>query len=388
MKSTIVNKIILFIIFIIIICVLCFVYGICVFFMKKYQYSFFQYKKLFDIHSYPLPPLVSKKIVIITFENRPLLLNKYHNRSFTRYATKYDYKYIFLNQYKSDLPIYWWKIQIVLDYLQTNQDFDYIVWADSDIMVCIDLPIEWIISHTSLPFLVSLDNNDIKNNKNAYNAGFFILKRCDLSIEFLQSCINHFIENSKCKDKNNNYQLNSEWAGICYEQGVMNYFLNSSYQSHCYPIPKTMVRSHNQFVNDVIFMHYTNRFKKEEIALTFSIFLKLEQKKFINIMKFNPSINLDTIYFWNNKSRWKPKSKTSYVILYFTKNIQKKDIFYYLPSYYMTIIVFCQHNNFIGLPLYIFKRYKKLYSTKNLSFDTVVFFLQSYFSSISVEYFY
>lgn len=92
-------------------------------------------------------PIPKKNIGIITLENRNLEMNKYHNQSLQKYANKHGYDYLFYNDYKNDekeLPIYWKKIQIVLDLLK-NHNYDYVMWTDSDVIIKdYDIPIESI----------------------------------------------------------------------------------------------------------------------------------------------------------------------------------------------------------------------------------------------------
>lgn len=322
-------------------------------------FIFFKNRENFipDIYSLHLKP---KKFIIITLENRNLSLNHYHNQVFKDYALKYNYQYIFLNHYESKLPIYWCKFQLLLDYLNNKSlDFDYIVWADSDIMICIDKPLEFIIYPSSdYDLIMSLDYIDKKKNDRLiyYNAGFFILKNSDISRQFLNDCLNYYQQNMYCKDKKNNLILKGMWAGICYEQGVMNVYLNSNiYKKYCYSIPKDQVLNHNKFNENVIFMHYHDRFKKDKISSIFSTFLKFQKKNFINIFFKNSNLNFKNIYFWNILKKFNLKNYHSFIFILFKSF--NKNILIHLPFNFNYYAIHSLTQNFIGISLHHFNTY-------------------------------
>ncbi len=79
-------------------------------------------------------PLNKKnKILFITYDNR--YQEEYvaiHNYNLRKYVDQYDYEYKYYNRCNEN--VYWCKIYMVLDSLNTNQ-YDYVVWMDSDTVI-------------------------------------------------------------------------------------------------------------------------------------------------------------------------------------------------------------------------------------------------------------
>ena len=69
------------------------------------------------------------------------------------------------------------------------------------------------------------EDND---NDNVFNAGVFIVKNCPLGLQFIKECIQYLKIN--CKGTAKKYDLNTEWAGMCYEQGIMNKLIDTKYK--------------------------------------------------------------------------------------------------------------------------------------------------------------
>jgi hypothetical protein len=149
-----------------------------------------------------------------------------HNKNIQEYCNLHNYTYIFKNSYenKLNLPIYWKKIQLVKDLIENN-NFEYVIWMDSDTLI-IDksLKIEDILYNK-----YSIYMGKDMNSKFNLNAGVFIIKNDDIGVSFLNECINVYVNRDSCKDKFGNYALNGEWSKDCYEQGVMNELIKTKY---------------------------------------------------------------------------------------------------------------------------------------------------------------
>lgn len=202
-----------------------------------------------------------KSIAIVTLETRDLTLLYYHNKNIEEYAKKYGYTYIFIKEYenKLKLPIYWQKIQLVLDILQNNTDIEYVIWMDSDTMICHqEIPLEYIIEQDmSKSIYIGLDYP----SNTRYNAGVFIIKNDQIGKQFLIDCINSYISNDKCKEIINGvveYKLNGAWSGECYEQGTMNALLNTTYINHFHSINKAFLMNIALPVIDTFILHMHN----------------------------------------------------------------------------------------------------------------------------------
>lgn len=232
-----------------------------------------------------------KTIAIVTLETRDLTLLYYHNKNVEEYAKKYNYTYIFLKEYENDLalPIYWKKIQLVLDVFQQNKDIEYVIWMDSDTMICHpEIPLEYLIEQDiSKSIYIGLDYP----SDTRYNAGVFIIKNDSIGKGFLIDCINFYISNDKCKqivDGIVEYKLNGNWSGECYEQGTMNVLLNTTYSNHFHSINTAFLMNICLPVTDTFILHMHNGTAnmKETIGYYFKLIYENENISYFNQVTF------------------------------------------------------------------------------------------------------
>lgn len=83
------------------------------------------------------------------------------------------------------------------------------------------------------------------------NAGVFAISNSEIGINFLSECINYI--NKDCL--NINGSLKGKWAGICYEQGVMNILINDKYYPNTTVLTNRIIFNYNVCLNDVFIMH-------------------------------------------------------------------------------------------------------------------------------------
>ena len=192
----------------------------------------------------------TSKIAVVTYENRPLTeLIELHNRNMNEYCNINGYYYYYTSKYDPELklPVYWKKLQLVKDILSSKK-YKYVMWMDTDAFFAplnrtegpsIADPkttIESIInlSPTSSIFIGKDEGQD------TLCSGVFIIKNNGIGNAFVDECINHYINNPYCK-KDGKYTLAGEWAGICYEQGVMNFQIFNKYKKYTYILPEEIV---------------------------------------------------------------------------------------------------------------------------------------------------
>ena len=181
------------------------------------------------------------KVTIVTLETRKLEeLLSIHNESFMKYANYHGYKYIFVDKYESEkkLPVYWQKLEILLDLLKDKNN-DYVMWVDSDTLV----------AHPRVSLSIMLNESDSSifigkdEPNNSFCTGVFIIKNNDVGINFLNDCINTYTNRSQCINNKQEYILVGEWVGECYEQGIMKELINSKYSNDVYNIPQDYVKN-------------------------------------------------------------------------------------------------------------------------------------------------
>jgi hypothetical protein len=170
-----------------------------------------------------------KNIAIVTLETRESNMLSLHNKNVREYCELYGYTYIFRNSYENvlKLPIYWQKLQLVKDILE-NHNFEYVFWFDSDTLIIDDtICLESILDEHSSIYI----GNDFSNNSTLC-AGVFAIKNNHIGLDFIQDCIETYVNNNDCKDNFGNYFLGGDWAGVCYEQGMMNKLIKTKYVNY------------------------------------------------------------------------------------------------------------------------------------------------------------
>ena len=113
------------------------------------------------------------------------------------------------------------------------------------------------------------------------SAGVFFIKNSEIGRSFINECI-YFIENSKkCIIDGKEKGL---WAGICYEQGVMNYLIkkNKKYRNNTYVTKTNIIYNTSSKYNK----YYTD-FSKYYILHLAGTSADVRAKTFRDILTFN-----------------------------------------------------------------------------------------------------
>ena len=191
-----------------------------------------------------------QKILIITRENRNHTFVTEHDINIEKYCRRHDYTYKRIRTECSNLPIYWCKIQDLLNHIS---GYDYVVWLDSDTHINhMDRPLESIIRKD---ITIGQDHH-----QKVYNAGFFVVKNSKVGRQFLQDCLQYFEDHrDSCVDKNG--RLLGKWSGVCYEQGVMNILLKSKYKNN---VHVTRDVSNSIYCNDSVMITHLFRSSPEQ----------------------------------------------------------------------------------------------------------------------------
>jgi hypothetical protein len=171
------------------------------------------------------------KILIITAEDRNEPFIKYHDNNFNKYANMHGYTYLRLsNCPKEESSTYWCKIHLLKKYLDT--DYDYIMWCDSDTIITdYNKRLETYIHSFRKNIIIGQDCKIIDSFIDI-NAGVFIIKNNEVGKSFINDCLKTLKDRPDCIVNN---KEQGQWAGICYEQGIMNELYRSDkYNSEIY----------------------------------------------------------------------------------------------------------------------------------------------------------
>jgi hypothetical protein len=197
------------------------------------------------------PSQRKNKISIITFDNRadlPYVIT--HNENLYNYSKKWGYDYKFYDSCSNN--VYWCKIHMVLDELK-NGKYDYVMWMDSDTYIFnTNINLSEILNSYSSDIFVGSDNH---KSYDLINAGVFIIKNSLRGIQFLQECIDSLNPECTTIDSKKGITLKGNWAGTCYEQGVMNILIADKYYKNTTVLPNNIIYNFGKCNKDTFIMH-------------------------------------------------------------------------------------------------------------------------------------
>jgi len=144
------------------------------------------------------------------------------------------------------------------------------MWADSDTIIPdSSKSLDSFISTIGEPDIIMATYDSILPFDNAFCAGLFLIKNSDIGKSFINDCL------SKIKSKKGciiNGKEQGLWAGICYEQGIMNLLIREKYKDYTYiddkyllNLPYSMGKKYNKDP-DAIVVHlagYPNDAREE-----------------------------------------------------------------------------------------------------------------------------
>ena len=169
----------------------------------------------------------NRNILVITAEDRNSKFIEYHDINCEKYCKKNGYTYLRFDKCEN-VNVYWCKIHKVKEYLK---DYDYVLWLDSDTVFTDNTPIDYYISLIGEPDIIISKDIGKDTHKNILNAGVFLIKNTLIGKNFIDDCLKEIDSKPWCIVNN---KLQGNWAGECYEQGVMNYLLKGKYQKDYY----------------------------------------------------------------------------------------------------------------------------------------------------------
>lgn len=225
------------------------------------------------------------KYLLVTIENRKLDLLPHHNANLRQYAKIHGYTYKFYDQYPSSYAVFWQKLEVMLLELETG-NWDYVVWLDSDTYIN--------KVYTSLDVITYQDPNKhiyigLDCNAPVYCAGFFIVRNSDLGRQFLKDCFANYESNPMCRSSTGELTLNGKWAGPCYEQGVMNTLLRSTYAPALGILDSSVVLNSNNCTREPFVCHFWG--DKAAAAACFKSLQKGRPNKFKYLIILTCTVN-------------------------------------------------------------------------------------------------
>jgi hypothetical protein len=195
------------------------------------------------------------KVLIISFDNRSeseLKYLKFHKENISKYCKQWkNIDYFFTN--KCNKNIYWCKLYLIQEKLKSSK-YDYIMWMDTDaIIVNNNISIQKLLSSYSSDIFISNNQSiDKKKEDNILCAGVFIIKNSKIGKKFIDDCINEW---DKLNCLKSNKKLNGFYAQLCYEQGMMNYFIYEKYMKYTTILYNDIVKNICYCENNSFILH-------------------------------------------------------------------------------------------------------------------------------------
>ena len=170
-----------------------------------------------------------------------------HNTNLRFYVSLHPgYTYTFLDSYPSKLSPVWQKLQLVREKLVDGGP-DVVAWLDSD--TCVRHPLfrfDDVIANSPASMLFGYD-------RRKFNAGVLFFKNDETSRKFIDDCFEIYFSRTFCFLKADG--LNSEWAGDCYEEGIINTLSQTSeYQGLVHimhEVSNAAIANHRSVINHV-----------------------------------------------------------------------------------------------------------------------------------------
>ena len=132
--------------------------------------------------------------IISAYDDRFSKIGKISQLTIKKYSNyfKFDYQIYKINKFKKRPPA-WYKIKVLIENLKNN-NYDYIIWVDSDAFFCRYINIMDYINKDKNLSLVFHNVLSLRKSKETYlnniiyapNTGFMVFKNCDWSRSFLE----------------------------------------------------------------------------------------------------------------------------------------------------------------------------------------------------------
>ncbi len=193
------------------------------------------------------------KILIISFDNRKnFKFIELHNKNIINYCKIWkNIEYEFADIDNCNESVYWYKLILMYEKLISNK-YDYVMWMDSDTIIAKqNMSLQKLVSSYSSDIFISYNNGIFQ--KNILCAGVFIVKNSDIGKNFVKDCIDLY-KKSTCKKSNN--KLHGIYGHMCYEEGVMNYFIYEKYLKYTTVLEPNIINNIDSCNKDSFILHY------------------------------------------------------------------------------------------------------------------------------------
>lgn len=201
-------------------------------------------------------PVASSPVFIRSFDTRPLKnMIRMHVDNLTDYATHHGYNYVFSPTQPSfalKLPVYWTKLQLAKEVLESTPPGSVFMWVDTDALVVHKhVPVEHVLRESpSSSIFIGRDLTSVKllQPTAPLNAGVFLVRNNRVGCAFVNECLDTYQADPTCRGPCGELTTKGRWAGRCYEQGVMNKVARSTkYRDHVRIMDRSVITNGKKF---------------------------------------------------------------------------------------------------------------------------------------------
>ncbi len=161
----------------------------------------------------------TKRVAMLQIEDRNDHYFQFCINLNKEYCKKFNIDHIYLKKGPSDIPPYWWKVQVFLDLMNLGKH-DIICWMDSDAFVYnTDIDIRDIFGEYSETMLVC---SDPPGWGSPFMAAVYMCRNDSKGRQIFEEWMNLYNKTKwkKGEDGKWKYVGTGKWAGVDYEQGA------------------------------------------------------------------------------------------------------------------------------------------------------------------------
>ena len=232
------------------------------------------------------------KYSIVQYDNREITENHKKFMEINKeYCKKHNYSYKFFNYKDETLPVYWLKVKIVKELLNTDE-YEGILWLDTDAVIKNTDKTLDSFGDTNTAFIMSNDQYPMEHddlNKYPFNAGCWIVKNNNNGKLILSDWLNTYNPNSWKKNDKGNLRTNTSYGGDEYEQGMFVNKILPKYKDNILILPWYIFHAFDVSQNkDIFILHFCSNKTIEE-----NRYLKLIEEQTNTTKQKAYVINLD-----------------------------------------------------------------------------------------------
>jgi len=217
------------------------------------------------------------KYCLVQYDNREISENhkKFKERN-KEYCKKHGYAYMFFNHKDQTVPVYWMKVKLVNEVVNTNK-YEGVLWIDTDAVIKdLDRTLD-SFGNSNTSIVICEDFHPEVNNGKTYpgtypfNAGVWIAKNNDIGKDIMNKWLELYNPDHWKSNNKGNLKSNTQFSGPAYEQGSFVDIILPKYKDNILVLPWYVFNALDAKRNSETFiLHFcSNKVDMEEIFLKY-----------------------------------------------------------------------------------------------------------------------